>query len=443
MSSPVYKYRYYCTTEATYVYKWDTTTPTVCPNNNGHTINSASITIIDTRAENTTTVVNLPTSAFDEVRVVERSKILELKSIAGLNSLRNIFTQVGTGTITNNYGDGIYVLSVSGANDRVVLQSSERGKYAAGLQGEVGIGCRLPLTTLTGNQFIRIGLFDSNNGFYFKKTASGLSVCVLRAGVETSIPRAQWNVDTLDGNGPSGLVLDETYGIIWRIIFTWYGYGSINFNVNVTHPVTLIQNNYLVHTYNPTTLTSVTTPNLPVSVELNNNGTSGTHSSHVAGRQYSLLGKYQPLYRTLSHFVTNITINSSTTFLPVLSMRRKADFIGVPIKLMSVDAIATRDMIVQIKVNTTLTGASFGNLIDISAADTAAEVDTSATSISNTGIPIYTALVDGSNTSVTTNLSDLAFDLPDSYIVTVSARAVSGGLLNGVVSVVLRWGEEW
>lgn len=53
MSQTVYNYRVYCTTEAGYVYKWDTVEPTTCPNNNGHSINSSLTTIVETISTST------------------------------------------------------------------------------------------------------------------------------------------------------------------------------------------------------------------------------------------------------------------------------------------------------------------------------------------------------------------------------------------------------
>lgn len=43
----VYQYKIYCTTEAKNVFTWSETTPTACPNNTAHTINSSSISIVD------------------------------------------------------------------------------------------------------------------------------------------------------------------------------------------------------------------------------------------------------------------------------------------------------------------------------------------------------------------------------------------------------------
>jgi len=47
-TTQVNKYRIYCNHESEYVFTWSNTEPTVCPNNNSHSINSALTTIVET-----------------------------------------------------------------------------------------------------------------------------------------------------------------------------------------------------------------------------------------------------------------------------------------------------------------------------------------------------------------------------------------------------------
>jgi hypothetical protein len=54
----IFYYRVYCTTESTNVFKWSDTTPTTCPNNNSHTIDESSITIIDSLKDNNVNVID-------------------------------------------------------------------------------------------------------------------------------------------------------------------------------------------------------------------------------------------------------------------------------------------------------------------------------------------------------------------------------------------------
>jgi hypothetical protein len=49
--SDLYKYRLYCSTEDEYVNTWREDIPTVCPNNNTHTIISGSIVIVDSHLD--------------------------------------------------------------------------------------------------------------------------------------------------------------------------------------------------------------------------------------------------------------------------------------------------------------------------------------------------------------------------------------------------------
>jgi hypothetical protein len=49
--------------------------------------------------------------------------------------------------------------------------------------------------------------------------------------VERRIPQGQWNIDHLDGTGPSGYLLDPTLMQMLMIQYTWYGAGFVDFGV--------------------------------------------------------------------------------------------------------------------------------------------------------------------------------------------------------------------
>jgi len=58
MTTTVNLYRLFCFTENTLVTVWNETTPTACPNNNTHTIDTNSITIIDSVSEDQVLIDN-------------------------------------------------------------------------------------------------------------------------------------------------------------------------------------------------------------------------------------------------------------------------------------------------------------------------------------------------------------------------------------------------
>lgn len=440
MTQILYKYRFYCVTEGAYKEVWAETPPVLCPSDGTHTINTDSITIIDTISDTNVVATNVPKTTFDEVRVAERTTMMELKSMYGMSPLRDIVVSQGTGTVVNQVGDTEYTLTVAGSNDIAWLQSAERGRYVAGLQGDVGVACRLS-SLVTGNRALKIGLFDENDGFYFKYTSSNVFACVLRAGEEYAVPREAWAFDRLDGTGPSKFTLNPLNGNIYSIRFSWYGYGAVEFSVNGINSEHR-QNTWLAHVYHPTVQTSVKNPNLPLSVKYESNGTIGTAVAKVAGRQYSLLGKYTPITRTTSVYRTGFTITSSTTFVPVISLRRKTGYLGTAIKAIAADMIATADMLIQIRTGTTLTGGNFTTPNDTLPANTALEYDISATSVVN-GTPIWTGIISGETKSSVNSQLAVDYNLTGYNILTICAKLVSPTVTSGTLSIAYRVNEEW
>jgi hypothetical protein len=384
-------------------------------------------------------ITNLPKTAFDELRVAERTLLIELKSIYGKSTLRDIYIEEGAGTIVNNVGDSEYTLTVSGSNDVAWLQSAERGRYVAGLQGEVGIASRLT-NTLIGNQTCKIGLFDDSNGFYYKYSSNNnVSACILRDGVETEFPNNSWNRDIFDGNGPSQVLLNPLDGNIYNVRFTWYGYGNIEFRLSTTNQ-NIDQSTYLGHIYKPYAQTSVKNPNLPLSVCLANNGTVATSSVKVAGRQYSLLGRYNPVIRINCAYRLNQKLNS-LSFVPILSLRRKTGYEGNSVKVQDIDIIGAGEIIVQIRTMGTIYGASYKTPTDTDPENTAIEYDESATSIEG-GIPIWTGLIAGDARASINNVS-FTYDMISREPLTICARLIKSVAGGAEFSTVLRWSEEW
>jgi len=423
------RYNVYCSNEDKYNSVWSKRTPTHCPVNQVHSIDMSK-TFIDDQLP----IPHIPVSSFDEVRVSERTGVIELKSIYGKSTLRDRYV----GNVSNDLGDAEYKLSIETSNDVSGLRSAERGRYVAGLQGEVGIAMRLG-QYLSNDQELRIGLFDESNGFYFLYNSNGINTAIRRDTVETITERSNFNVDTMDGTGPSRYLLNPLDGLIYTIRFSWYGYGNIEFRINATNKESE-QSTWLANVYNPLSQTSVKTPNLPINVELRNNSTLTPAHAFVAGRQYALLGKYLPIVRVNSSYRTNVTVPSTTVWTPIISIRRKQGYLGNSIKAFAMDIVTTQDLYVQIRVGGALTGPSWGAPRYTEATDTSVEVDQSASAITG-GKPVWCSLVSGDRQSAMTGNLEVSFDLSEYDILTIAALGVSA--TNGAASFVFRWTEEW
>lgn len=388
-------------------------------------------------------------SQFDELIVSQKTPIVELTSVYGLSVLRDAVTTAGGGTVTNDATE-YNLTNTTNGTDSSILESVLRGRYEPGFAGEAGIGVRIPLLP-TGNQIGRWGLFDGQNGAFFGVNSTNVFVVIRRGGTDTTIPQSSWNVDRLDGTGPSGATLNLSKGNIFQIVFTWYGYGVIEFRVVIPDPSTLAQEVITVHRFSPTGQTSFIDPNLPLRAQIDNNGTAAAYSLFVGGRQYSIIGKYDPTFRVTSERrrITNVT----STLTPVLSFTRKAVFPSgsartnsVQVDLEEINIISSVDLSYQVLLGGTLNG-SFINYPTattiIPDSETALLVNNTSTTI--TGGEVVFQGVTGGGTGGTRILASselLDFTLPENQVVTLAVTNIGGGGSN-TVDVVFRVAESW
>jgi hypothetical protein len=385
-------------------------------------------------------------SQFGALQTVERTPVIELKSTYGLSAFRDVVAVVGSGTVTHagvGLASEFTVATTASGTDSATLDSAERGRYMPGSGAEIGIGIRLASVTRTGSQKSEWGAFSDNNGLIFGLDAAGFYVAVRKAGVDTIIRQANFNRDRFDGTGPSGLTLNLLDGNIFQCDFTWYGYGTIIFGI-VTTDLLGTQKKYKLHEFTPINETSMQNPNLPIRAKVTNDGTAAAQTMYVAGRQYSITGKFNPNRRANGHYRATALTGIGTTFVPVMSFRRKANCEAISATTEGFEALAGQAMYWQIRLNGTLTGASYGTPADTTVTETCMEVDTSATAITGGQLlqpgGIFTANV--GNSSLVSTVPSLSLAIPLLQPVTLCVRRITGtaGSLDGLV---MRWREEW
>ncbi len=388
-------------------------------------------------------------SQFDELIVSEKTPIVELTSAYGLSILRDSVTTAGDGTVTNDATE-FNLSNTTNGTDSAILESVLRGRYEPGFAGEAGIGVRIPILPI-GNQIGRWGFFDDQNGAFFGVNSTNVFVVIRRGGSDTTFPQSLWNVDRLDGTGPSGAMLSLSKGNIFQIVFTWYGYGVIEFRVVIPNPSTLAQEVITVHRFSPTGQTSFIDPNLPLRAQIDNNGTAEAYTLFVGGRQYSIIGKYDPTFRVTSERrrVTNLT----STLTPVLSFTRKAIFPSgsartnsVQVDLEEINIISSVDLSYQVLVGGTLDGAFINYptaTTIIPDSETALLVNNSSTTITG-GEVVFQGITGGGTGGNRILASSELFDftLPENQVVTLAVSNI-GGAGSNIVDVVFSVAESW
>jgi hypothetical protein len=170
----------------------------------------------------------------------------------------------------------------------------------------------------------KVGYYDDDNGLFFQSEEGTLSVVrrsnVTGTPVNNSVAQANWNLDKLDGTGPSGITLDLTKTQISFTDFEWLGVGRVRMGFVIDGmPVYCHEFNNA----NSLDVVYMSTPNLPVRYEISNDGTGATDDFvHICSSVISEGGQQSTgtLRHTQSGAVSSL---SSATTYAILGIRLK------------------------------------------------------------------------------------------------------------------------
>ena len=232
----------------------------------------------------------------------------------------------------------------------------------------------------------RVGYFGADNGMYFEVDGdtSYFVERSLSTGSVTKVAQSSWNIDKLDGTGPSGFTLNSSKAQILWMDIEWLGVGSVRIGFVIDgafiHCHTFHHANIIESTY-------ITSGSLPLRYEIANTGiTTSTSnlkqicSSVISEGGYNLHGLQQAVGTPIT---TPRTLTTAGTFYPIVSIRLKTspnnlDAIAI-ITALSAMPIATGDYNWQIRASGTTGGGDW-----VSAGDDSA-VNYNITGTSHTG----------------------------------------------------------
>lgn len=181
----------------------------------------------------------------------------------------------GSGSVTYNANGSNFSLTVTTNGDEVIRQSKTVQLYQPG-KSLLALNT-FAMATLDPDLRQRVGYFTSGNGVYFEADGEDLYL-VIRSSVggsvsNTRIAQSDWNQDTLDGSGASGITLDPTKTQIFWCDIEWLGVGSVRcgFVINGLFFIAHVFN----HANNETNV-YMTTASLNPRFEITSTGASGT-----------------------------------------------------------------------------------------------------------------------------------------------------------------------
>ena len=276
---------------------------------------------------NTTGNTNTAIDAFGRQRVSEPFTVFDNTFRYGDDTRIWGISTAGSGSSDPLENESSIQMSVTDASgDRVYRETKRVFQYQPGKS-------QLIMNTFVMNEGKanlrqRVGYFGNENGIFVELDGTTLNIVkrdyLTSAPNDTQIAQSSWNVDPLDGTGPSGVTLDMTKAQIFWIDMEWLGVGSVRtgFVINGQFLVA-----HIFHHANSIASVYMTTASLPIRYEIENTGaTSGSSVMKQICSTVQSEGGYTPRTesRAASTALAGLSLSNSVP-KPLVSIRLKAD----------------------------------------------------------------------------------------------------------------------
>lgn len=250
----------------------------------------------------------------------------------------------GSGTSSSHSANrASTILGVSAATaGKRVRQTFERHNYQPGKSHLVVMTARMNSGATETGITAEVGYHDDNNGVFFR-LKDGVIYTVIKSNVtgtpvDTATAQASWNIDTMDGNGPSGITIDPTASQILLIDFEWLGVGIVRFGFVIDGQII-----YCHVAYNANNLSSVymSTPNLPLRYSIENDGNAGAAELECICGSVASEGGAEALGNLYHDDSGALTTLASTSTYAAIGLRLKTGYLGLNVLLEAVSLIVT------------------------------------------------------------------------------------------------------
>ena len=324
--------------------------------------------------------------AFGRLRVSEPFTLFDSSHRFDDNGLWCTATAV-SGTATFDANEGLINLGVTAASgSEVVRETTKVFSYQPG-KSLLVLNTFVMNAAKTGLRQ-RVGYYGAANGYYLEQNDSTVSFVerssVSGALVDTPVAQASWNVDPLNGSGPSGITLDLTKAQILFMDLEWLGVGTVRMGFVIDG------NFYVCHKFNHANLitsTYITSASLPLRYEITNtSATSGAStlkqicSTVLSEGGYELVGLQQAIGVPIN---SPRTLGTAGTFYPIVSLRLKTARLDGIVILTALSAmpITTANYNWQVVATGTTTGGTWTS----AGTNSSVEYNITGTSFSTTG----------------------------------------------------------
>lgn len=252
------------------------TTSQTLPISGSVTITNSISTILISPAVPVSFADNATVDAFQRLRVSEPVTLFESKQLHQMSTMFWSNTALNGNVYHTGSSDPSITLSVSANGGYAIRQTTQRFNYQSGKSMlYMFTGILNPETNITK----RYGCFSSltsapftpNVGLYFEASNNTIHCVQKNDGFlvpSVSASRDEWNIDKLDGTGPSGQTITLSGTNIFVIDYEWLGVGRVRYGVVLDGQV------WYCHKINNTGKAGayLNSPNHPIRAELRQTG---------------------------------------------------------------------------------------------------------------------------------------------------------------------------
>ena len=215
--------------------------------------------------------------AFGKWRVSQPTTLFDSKQVVDSGSFYFDIKTTGGATVTWNSGSAQSTMAVtSTSGSRAIKQTKRIFVYQPGKSQQ--IICTGKFGTKVDGIKKSIGSFDDNDGYFFQTSGSSFGVVLRKTinGVKTDtfISQSTWNLDKMNGLGPSGNTLDINKAQIYTMDYEWLGVGRVRYGVVQKGVLIYVHE---INNYNSLDTVYLRNPNLPIRYEMS------THKNTTTG----------------------------------------------------------------------------------------------------------------------------------------------------------------
>lgn len=251
--------------------------------------------------------------AFGKWRVSNPTTLFDSKQVVDSGSFYFDIKTVGSATVAWNSASAQSTFKVTQTSgSRAIKQTKRIFVYQPGKSqqiictGKFGIG-------VDGIKK-SIGIFDDNDGFFFQMSGSSFGIVLRKTinGVKTDtfISQSSWNLDKMNGVGPSGNILDTNKAQIYTEDFEWLGVGRVRYGVVQKGVLIYVHE---INNYNSLDTVYLRNPNLPIRYEISThkNTTTGSLMTQICSTVISEGGFQNVGKRVVATNYTGATIGNN------------------------------------------------------------------------------------------------------------------------------------